>query len=137
MRLPDPFTPNLKVDLLPEISQPPRILSDYTTALVPGNLRHDIDVYLKNRGPSSFLVDLKRRLLVDSPDAGVKYNIPVLNALVLYVGVHAIAQAQQKGSPVVASPVGSSPHMDIYQQLSQDLDPEGNNSIAIQEVYFD
>ena len=29
MRLPDPFTPNLKVDLLPEISQPPRILSNY------------------------------------------------------------------------------------------------------------
>lgn len=27
MRLPDPFTPNLKVDLLPEITQPPRILS--------------------------------------------------------------------------------------------------------------
>jgi CCR4-NOT transcription complex subunit 1 len=27
MRLPDPFTPNLKVDLLPEILQPPRILS--------------------------------------------------------------------------------------------------------------
>jgi CCR4-NOT transcription complex subunit 1 len=27
MRLPDPFTPNLKVDLLPEIAQPPRILS--------------------------------------------------------------------------------------------------------------
>lgn len=28
MRLPDPFTPNLKVDLLPEIAQPPRILPD-------------------------------------------------------------------------------------------------------------
>ena len=33
MRLPDPFTPNLKVDLLPEIAQPPRILSSYTKAL--------------------------------------------------------------------------------------------------------
>merc|ERR1719240_1288502 len=28
MRLPDPFTPNLKVDLLPEIAHPPRIVSD-------------------------------------------------------------------------------------------------------------
>ena len=36
MRLPDPFTPNLKVDLLPEISQPPRILSSYSTTLPPG-----------------------------------------------------------------------------------------------------
>lgn len=34
MRLPDPFTPNLKVDLLPEINQAPRILSDYTGPLV-------------------------------------------------------------------------------------------------------
>lgn len=33
MRLPDPFTPNLKVDLLPEISQSPRILSDVEAAL--------------------------------------------------------------------------------------------------------
>ena len=37
MRLPDPFTPNLKVDLLPEISQSPRILNTYTKALVAGN----------------------------------------------------------------------------------------------------
>merc|ERR1711865_268239 len=36
MRLPDPFTPNLKVDLLPEISQPPRILSSYSAALEEG-----------------------------------------------------------------------------------------------------
>jgi CCR4-NOT transcription complex subunit 1 len=28
MRLPDPFTPNLKVDLLPEITQAPRVLPD-------------------------------------------------------------------------------------------------------------
>src|SRR6185369_7064850 len=34
MRLPDPFTPNLKVDLLPDITQPPRLLSDITSQLV-------------------------------------------------------------------------------------------------------
>ena len=33
MRLPDPFTPNLKVDLLPEIAQSPRVLTDYMAAL--------------------------------------------------------------------------------------------------------
>jgi CCR4-NOT transcription complex subunit 1 len=30
MRLPDPFTPNLKVDLLPEISHTPRIVTNIT-----------------------------------------------------------------------------------------------------------
>merc|ERR1719262_1453431 len=33
MRLPDPFLPNLKIDLLPEIRQSPTILSDKTQAL--------------------------------------------------------------------------------------------------------
>ena len=35
MMLPDPFTPNLKVDLLPESSQPPTVLSPDTAALRP------------------------------------------------------------------------------------------------------
>merc|ERR1711896_126550 len=47
MRLPDPFTPNLKVDLLPEISQSPRILSKYTTTLSHNNLKADVDTFLK------------------------------------------------------------------------------------------
>ena len=38
MRLPDPFTPNLKVDLLPEISQPPRFLPQ-PSQLLPLALR--------------------------------------------------------------------------------------------------
>ena len=33
MRLPDPFTPNLKVDLLPEISQSPRVTCGADDAL--------------------------------------------------------------------------------------------------------
>jgi hypothetical protein len=65
MRLPDPFTPNLKVDLLPEISQSPRVLSDYASALVANNLKNDIDNYLKTRSPISFPSDLKQKLLLD------------------------------------------------------------------------
>ncbi|RYF35018.1 MAG: hypothetical protein EOO38_29140 [Cytophagaceae bacterium] len=38
MRLPDPFTPNLKVDLLPEISQAPRFLPQ-PSQLLPQALR--------------------------------------------------------------------------------------------------
>ncbi|KAI8855140.1 CCR4-Not complex component, Not1-domain-containing protein, partial [Chytridium lagenaria] len=127
MRLPDPFTPNLKVDLLPEINQPPRVMSDYTSSLIPGNLKGDIDTYLKTRGPVSFLLDLRGRLISSSSqaiDGGTKYNVPVINALVLYVGVQAITQAQSKplqGSP----PITHSAPMDIFQQLIVDLDTEG------------
>ncbi|KAJ3214619.1 hypothetical protein HDU67_001427 [Dinochytrium kinnereticum] len=127
MRLPDPFTPNLKVDLLPEINQPPRVMSDYTSSLIPGNFKVDIDTYLKTRGPVSFLLDLRSRLLSPASvqsESGTKYNVPVINALVLYVGVQAITQAQSKplqGSP----PITHSAPMDIFQQLIVDLDTEG------------
>lgn len=35
MRLPDPFTPNLKVDMLPEISLAPRVLTNYVSTIQP------------------------------------------------------------------------------------------------------
>lgn len=110
MRLPDPFTPNLKVDLLPEINQPPRILSNYLSVLniatgTPGvTFRNEVDNYLKTRAPLSFLVDMRPRyLMLSAQDAvvcGTKYNVPVINALVLYVGMQAIAQLQNKSSQV-------------------------------------
>src|SRR3989338_6866406 len=37
MRMPDPFTPNLKVDLLPEITQPPRIFAGFAAVLTAAN----------------------------------------------------------------------------------------------------
>ncbi|RUP49651.1 CCR4-Not complex component, Not1-domain-containing protein [Jimgerdemannia flammicorona] len=121
MRLPDPFTPNLKVDLLPEINQSPRVLSDYSGVLLTNNFKQDVDVYLKTRAPVPFLLDLRSKLLLDPNSAeayntGSKYNVPVINGLVLYVGIQAIAQS---------APITHSAPMDIYQQLLLDLDSEG------------
>ncbi|CAA7410810.1 unnamed protein product [Spirodela intermedia] len=91
MRLPDPSTPNLKIDLLAEISQSPRILSDIEGALKTKILKADVDEYLKTRPQgSSFLTELKARLLLppsESIQAGTQYNVPLINSLVLYVGV--------------------------------------------------
>ncbi|XP_059073387.1 uncharacterized protein LOC131067223 [Cryptomeria japonica] len=47
MRLPDPFTPNLKVDLLPEISQSPRILFEVDAALKSRQMKTEVDEYFK------------------------------------------------------------------------------------------
>ncbi|CAG8494332.1 7474_t:CDS:10 [Funneliformis mosseae] len=127
MRLPDPFTPNLKVDLLPEISQSPRVLSDYASALDANNLKNDIDNYLKTRSPITFPSDLKQKLLFESSgqpemlSTGSKYNVPVINALVLYVGIQAISQLHNKS----AQGITHSAPMDIFQQLLTDLDSEG------------
>ena len=77
MRLPDPFTPNLKVDLLPEISQPPRILSSYSAALSSsGTLLTELDAFLKSRQPRAFLEELRLRLL----GADGKCRVPLVNA---------------------------------------------------------
>ena len=63
MMLPDPFTPNLKVDLLPESSQPPTVLSPYTAALSAAGILEPLDAFLKGRGPRSLLQDLRQRLV--------------------------------------------------------------------------
>ena len=36
MRLPDPFTPNLKVEMLPDISIAPRTVANYAALIKPG-----------------------------------------------------------------------------------------------------
>ncbi|KAJ3339473.1 hypothetical protein HDU93_008187 [Gonapodya sp. JEL0774] len=128
MRLPDPFTPNLKVDLLPEISQPPTIMSDYTTALTVHNLKSDLDSFIRNRGPSSYLVDLRNRLTLNDSSSPTTYNIPLMNALVLYVGVQAIQQMPSKTQGSGALAIAQSGHMDIFQQLVGELDTEGEIS---------
>jgi CCR4-NOT transcription complex subunit 1 len=134
MRLPDPFTPNLKVDLLPEISQSPRILSKYATTLGVNNLKQDIDVYLKNRPNPSFLNEVLPKLKVEG-SGGRKFSAPMINALVLHVGVQAIGQLQAKASQVTSP---SAP-MDIFQWLANSLDHEGRylflNAIANQLRY--
>mmetsp|Transcript_11818 Transcript_11818/g.28865 ORF Transcript_11818/g.28865 Transcript_11818/m.28865 type:complete len:543 (+) Transcript_11818:3-1631(+) len=141
MRLPDPFMPNLKVDLLPEITQPPRLLSSVSAALDSAGLRPDVDSYLKNRAPYTMLLELRQRLLLPEAEAsaaGSRYNVPLLNSLVLHVGTQAIAQLQTKG-PQVASPISNSAPMDIFQQLVGELDSEGRylllNALANQLRY--
>eukprot|EP01094_Clydonella_sp_ATCC50884_P024565 TRINITY_DN618_c1_g1_i3.p1 TRINITY_DN618_c1_g1~~TRINITY_DN618_c1_g1_i3.p1 ORF type:complete len:726 (-),score=307.06 TRINITY_DN618_c1_g1_i3:261-2354(-) len=136
MRLPDPFTPNLKVDLLPEIKQPPFILATYDAALLRHpKLLQELDSYLKNRQPSSFLADLRSMLLLRGPGApsgpepphsceSSTYNVPLINALVLHVGMYQISQLNK--SPV-QSPITHSPCMDIFQHLVLELDVEGTS----------
>ncbi|KAG0358226.1 hypothetical protein BG005_002580 [Podila minutissima] len=128
MRLPDPFTPNLKVDLLAEIHQPPRVLSDYTTGLTV-SFKRDIDNYLRTREQAPFLDNIREILAADPSvqdiySGGSKYNVPMINALVLYVGINGIAQLHAK-TPQSSSPIAHTPSMDIYQQLLNELDSEG------------
>lgn len=138
MRLPDPFTPNLKVDMLQEISYGPRILTNLSLMITPAQFRKDLDSYLKARAPVTFLSELRSNLQV-SNEPGVRYNIPLMNALVLYVGTQAIAYIRNKSHTPNMSTIAHSAHMDIFQNLAVDLDTEGRylflNAIANQLRY--
>ncbi|KAL0429074.1 UNVERIFIED_CONTAM: CCR4-NOT transcription complex subunit, partial [Sesamum radiatum] len=148
MRLPDPSTPNLKIDLLAEISQSPRILSEVDAALKAKQIKSDVDEYLKTRQQgSSFLAELKQKLLLSPTDAaraGTRYNVPLINSLVLYVGMQAIQQLQARApshSQSMASMTAFlvSAALDIFQTLIMDLDTEGRylflNAVANQLRY--
>ncbi|KAL3814967.1 hypothetical protein ACJIZ3_016235 [Penstemon smallii] len=148
MRLPDPSTPNLKIDLLAEISQSPRILSEVDAALKTKQIKIDVDEYLKTRQQgSSFLTELKQKLLLSPADAaraGTRYNVPLINSLVLYIGMQAIQQLQARAPPHSQS-ISSmtaflvSAALDIFQTLIMDLDTEGRylflNAVANQLRY--
>jgi len=125
MRLPDPFTPNLKVELLPEISIAPRTVSNYAAMLKP-NFKKELDAYLKNRAPVAFLSDVRGHLqMANGESSGNRYNIQSINALVMYVGTSAIQYLRTKGMTPTMSAIAHSSHMDIFQNLAVDLDTEG------------
>ncbi|KAF9687700.1 hypothetical protein SADUNF_Sadunf02G0120300 [Salix dunnii] len=136
MRLPDSSTPNLKIDLLPEIREPPHIISEVDAALKVKQMKTDVDEYLKTRQQgSSILAELKQRLLLSPSEAassGTRYNVPLINSLVLYAGMQAIQQLQAR-TPHGQSTGNTAPlavflvdaALDIYQTLILDLDTEG------------
>lgn len=138
MRLPDPFTPNLKVDMLQEITMAPRVLTNFSSMIQPLTFKKDLDSYLKARAPVTFLSELRSNLQV-SNEPGMRYNIPLMNALVLYVGTQAIAHIRGKALTPNMSTIAHSSHMDIFQNLAVDLDTEGRylflNAIANQLRY--
>ncbi len=125
MRLPDPFTPNLKIDSLPEITQPPKgstTLATFGTQV----FKKDLDSYLRSRSPVTFLSDLRGYLQQTGPNSttdSAHYNIPLINGLVLYVGQTAIQSIPPKS--ISMSSIAHSSHMDIFQNLAVALDTEG------------
>ncbi|KAF2893609.1 hypothetical protein ILUMI_12564 [Ignelater luminosus] len=138
MRLPDPFTPNLKVDVLQEITYSPRVLTNFASLITPPQFKKDLDSYLKARAPVTFLSELRGNLQI-SNEPGMRYNIPLMNALVMYVGTQAIAYIRSKSLTPNMSTIAHSAHMDIFQNLAVDLDTEGRylflNAVANQLRY--
>ena len=63
-----------------------------------------------------------------SNEPGTRYNVPLMNALVLYVGTQAITYIHSKSGTPSMSTITHSSHMDIFQNLAVDLDTEGTDT---------
>ncbi|KAJ9438483.1 General negative regulator of transcription subunit 1 [Diplonema papillatum] len=121
MKLPDPFTPNLKVDRLSEIARPPDILSKYKEAMMDPKAAvtlQEVDDFLNGKAPDDWLAGLPERFL--APEGGVgKYNAPLINSIVLYIGVQSLGLFENDKS------ILESKGMDFFKYLSAHLCPEG------------
>ncbi|XP_022731102.1 CCR4-NOT transcription complex subunit 1-like isoform X15 [Durio zibethinus] len=139
MQLPDPSTPNLKIDLLPDVHIAPHVFSEVDAALGAKQMKYDVDEYLKTtRQAFPFLSELKKKLLLPQNEAaaqaGTRYNVPLINSLILYVGMQTIQQLPKKNTPALAQqmtcngPMESyimGPLLALFQTLIVELDAEG------------
>jgi len=130
MVMPDPFTPNLKIDHLPDITRSPALKSNVVGPIL--SIRSDLDNYLNTRQPSDFLEGLLPRLLKEDSK---EVDIPRVNSLVLYVGIQAINRLQNGFQHLQ---IAQTPEMEVLQKL-MDFDERGRyvslNAIANQLRY--
>ena len=124
---PDPFTPNLKIDLLSETALSPAILSNVISPIE--DIQSHLDAYLKDalrRSFSGLLPLLYRRGTTDIDSSKC-------NSLVVYVATHALARVQG-----LQLSLSRTPDIELFQKLME-LDDRGRyvclNAIANQLRY--
>jgi CCR4-NOT transcription complex subunit 1 len=117
---PDPFTRNLKVDLLPDISHPPNLLTNSKAKLSHFGIQSDLDLYFSTHSLSHIKEICKKMRLpsLDAiyPDSAEQANIPVINAVVLY-----IAQISVENEPSESS--------ELFLALLQTLEGEARRQM--------
>ena len=126
MKLPDPFTPELKVDLLGESKQSPMILSDYLRELKRMGLVEAIEAFFS--GKSSDATELKAMLLkaaTSNTSTESKYSVPLINALSLFVGIHGISEQQAQQGAGNAYSISKGLAFNVIQFLMREFESEG------------
>jgi hypothetical protein len=147
------------------MTQAPRISSDCSLLLHQPAYRHTLllplEHYLKHREPATFFKQMLdsltlRSAVLNTPHngspspaqleamhtqavkrAGTTYNVPLINALVMYTGLAGIQSLlQSSGKSGLLSQFQDSAAMDVYEALLSGLDAEGRyyvlNAIANQ-----
>jgi len=126
-KVPDPLQPGLKVDRVDEMRDPPGSMNDIEIPLKQSGLLDLLDQALQN-GPSEDAVAhianaIQRRQAHQSGIGFTPINVDLrlIDSLVIYVGVHSIARAAQKGGPTF---VQESPDVAFLSMLVHELNAE-------------
>jgi len=125
MRLPDPMSANLKVDRLQEAKVPPRLLTDYCKVVEHHGVKFDLDNFMRTR-ERKLLDGIMEKLLLpktERENVESKYNIPLMNALVLYL--HTLQKYSDKKLSAVVPSTHNSPPLEVFTYLACNLDYEG------------
>ncbi|RDX42663.1 Not1-domain-containing protein [Lentinus brumalis] len=128
--LPDPHLRDIDFESIPEMGPIPPILSDFAANLRAGDLRMYLDQYLLNRGPqATFLSSLKDRVKLPASEstAEAAYNLPLINSLVMYIGVSSVAQARARSAGPLFVP--TDPGVVALHYLATNLDVEGQHHL--------
>uniref|UniRef100_A0A7E4W0G9 CNOT1_HEAT domain-containing protein n=1 Tax=Panagrellus redivivus TaxID=6233 RepID=A0A7E4W0G9_PANRE len=124
MRLPDPFGQSFaQIEQLPEMEQMPHIPFEMFK-LIPEELRNKLDDYLRARQGVTFFNDLAN-VIESGQTPGSKYNVPVMNAIVSFVGARAIQHLQENQQRISMSSIIHSSYMDVFQNFAVTLCTEG------------
>jgi CCR4-NOT transcription complex subunit 1 len=139
-RLPDPFMPRLRMENIPENKDPPQLSVNLAGILDSLKIRPVLDKYLQIRAPEDLPKKLIERVKITPTENGVRhgvgqtkekishYNIDLLNAIVLYVGMHAIEASEENEDTGVLIFDANSPHMAFFNALNAAFDIEGDRS---------
>jgi hypothetical protein len=141
-RLPDPFMQGLVLENITENKDPPRLTVNLASILDSFKIRAPLDKYLNNRLPEDFPSRLVERIRIIPVENGVHngngvakekrphYNVDLLNAIVLYVGIQAIEVAPKNEETGVLIFDAKSPQMEFFSAINTELDIEGKYHLA-------
>ena len=137
-RLPDPFMQGLILENIIENKDPPRLSVNLAAVLDALKIRAPLDKYLQTGAPADFPHKLVDRIKIVPMENGMHngtgpvkekrphYNVDLLNAIVLYVGMQAIELAQKNEETGVLIFDPRSSQMGLFTALNAELDIEGS-----------
>ncbi|OAD02750.1 Not1 transcription factor, partial [Mucor lusitanicus CBS 277.49] len=126
MHLPDPFTPDLKLELIPESAEEPVFDQSYADVLDVHGFRAKIDAFVDNKDTSFFQV-LDSQInaaatTTTSEHEADSHNADVLCAFVLYIGAKSAARCKDVA-------IAETPAVMAYNHLLSTLDSEGRYTL--------